>query len=466
MRNLLLSILLVFIAIGSVLYLPEQKKEEALSLSQCFTEPKSVSHYLSVIEEGQHLNAFTYIDKDGAVAKEKEKTGGALNGVVFAAKDNIHIAGMINSAGTKALRNFVPQKSSSVVAGLEAAGAIAIGKTGLHELAYGITSNNFAFGAIRNPVDERKIPGGSSGGSAVAVKAGMACFALGTDTGGSVRIPAALTGIVGFRPTIGRYAQDGVTLISPTRDTIGFMAQKIDDIIYLDGIVTGDSKIEDIELGKIRVGVPRAHFYSGLDEEVMRAADAFTEKLRTKGITIIEADIENIAAANGKAGFPIVLFETGKVMPEYLKTFQTEVTPEELLANIQSPDVQPIMAAALSEAISEDVYHDALNIHRPALQALFTDYFYNHQIDVILYPTVPIVARNIEGILDGVIVNGEKKDTFTTYIQNTDPASNAGLPAFSLPIAKSRENLPIGMEFVGQTGKDRFLLSILHHIMN
>lgn len=465
MRNLLLG-LLALAVVGGAFYLSEQKEETALSLSRCFEDGKGVGHYLSVIDEKQRLNAFTYVDGEGALEKEKAKTGGVLDGVVFAVKDNIHVVGMMNSAGTNALREFVPQKSSSVVAGLEEAGAVVIGKTGLHELAYGITSNNFAFGAIRNPVDERKIPGGSSGGSAVAVKAGMACFALGTDTGGSVRIPAALTGIVGFRPTMGRYAQDGITLISPTRDTIGFMARRIDDVIHLDAIATGDDQIEEIDLSKIRIGVPRAYFYAGLDEDVARAADAFIENLKTKGVTIVEADIDGVAETNGKTGFPIVLFETGKVLPEYLEEFHTGVTPEELLANIQSPDVQPILAAALSGAIGEDAYREALTVHRPALQGLFADYFQKHEVDVVLYPTVPIVARNIEGILDGVIVNGEKSDTFATYIQNTDPASNAGLPAISLPIAESGGGLPVAMEFVGQSGRDRFLLSILHHIEN
>jgi len=202
---------------------------------------------VEVIERKRDLNAFITFDRERAIASAhkadtfaaRKSFAGPLHGVPIVVKDNIHVAGLPNSAGTPALRDFVPTRNAPVAEKLIRAGAIVLGKTNMHELAFGITSNNAAFGPARNAYDPSRIAGGSSGGTANAIAARMAAAGLGTDTGGSVRIPAALNGIAGLRPTLGRYSQEGITPIAHTRDTAGPMAREVADLVLLDTIITG-----------------------------------------------------------------------------------------------------------------------------------------------------------------------------------------------------------------------------------
>ena len=202
-------------------------------------------------EDRDSLNAFITINRQGAQARARELDGvrrrgetvGALHGIPFVVKDNIHVSGLPNTAGTPALRTFVPSHDNAVVNALLEAGGIVLGKTNMHELAFGITSDNSAYGAVANPHNEAYFAGGSSGGTAAAVAAGIAPVGLGTDTGGSVRIPAALTGIVGFRPTTGRYDTTAVTPISHTRDTVGLMARSVTDVLVLDRVVVPEEPV-------------------------------------------------------------------------------------------------------------------------------------------------------------------------------------------------------------------------------
>ncbi|MCH8072508.1 MAG: indole acetimide hydrolase, partial [Proteobacteria bacterium] len=181
-----------------------------------------VAELLRRAGEAQSLNAFITIDAEGALARAEEldqmrsqgEILGPLHGLPLVVKDNIHVAGLPNTAGTPGLREFTPAADNAVIAALLDAGALIIGKTNMHELAFGITSDNAAFGAVANPFDTTTFAGGSSGGTASAIAAGVAPAGLGTDTGGSVRIPAALTGTAGFRPSNGRYPLSGVTPIS------------------------------------------------------------------------------------------------------------------------------------------------------------------------------------------------------------------------------------------------------------
>ncbi|MGI9261505.1 MAG: amidase family protein, partial [Woeseiaceae bacterium] len=204
-----------------------------------------VTELLARAEAKNHLNAYIMIDADGALARAAELDAmradgnllGAMHGVPFVVKDNTHVAGLPNSAGTPGLADFVPAADAPTVAALRQAGGIILGKTNLHELAFGITSDNAAYGAVGNPFDPTTFAGGSSGGTASAVSAGLAPVGLGTDTGGSVRIPPALTGTVGFRPSTDRYDSSGVTPISHTRDTVGIIARNVADVDLLDQVM-------------------------------------------------------------------------------------------------------------------------------------------------------------------------------------------------------------------------------------
>ena len=193
------------------------------------------------------LNAFTALEParalEAARAADRARSAGAplgpLHGVPIALKDNIDTADLPTSAGTPLLRDHRPRRNAAVAQALFGAGAILFGKAGMHELAFGITSNNAAFGAIRNPYDHSRIPGGSSGGSGAAVGARILPASIGSDTGGSVRIPAAFCGVFGFRPTLQRWSQAGIVPIAATRDTAGPLARCVADLALLDAVVTG-----------------------------------------------------------------------------------------------------------------------------------------------------------------------------------------------------------------------------------
>ena len=225
----------------------------------------------------ESLNGFVFFDRDALLQAAREhdesltaRTGRLpLSGIPLAIKDNIDCAGMPTAAGTAALRDAVPRADAPVVARVIDAGALAAGKANMHELAFGCTNDNGFFGPARNAYDPSRIPGGSSGGSAVLVASGAVPAALGTDTGGSVRIPAALCGLVGFRPTHGRYPSGGVVPISPTRDTVGPIARTVADVMLLDEILSGNGTalpaVDDTR--GFRLAVPYSTLWEGLSPD-------------------------------------------------------------------------------------------------------------------------------------------------------------------------------------------------------
>jgi len=435
-----------------------------------------VSELLQRAEMGNYLNAYITLDGEGALQAARqadERTGdkeqtGPLHGVPFVVKDNIEVAGLPNTAGTPALSDNIAAANAPVVQALVAAGAVVLGKTNMHELALGITSDNAAFGAVRNPYNPLLFAGGSSGGTAAAIAARMAPAGLGTDTGGSMRIPAALTGIVGFRPTKGRYPADDVTPISPTRDTPGPMARSVADIVLLDGIITDSATTrEAADLSSLRLGVPQTYFHDNLDPHVEARMKQVREALAEAGVEFVEADLEDIAELNSKVAFPVVLHEVIRALPEYLQRTDLDLTA--VIEQIASPDVRAIMQEAVGpdgqagtddDAISGEDYRQAIDEFRPALQKLYADYFEEHDVDAIIFPTTPLPARPIEGSLESVLLNGEQVPTFPTYIRNMDPDSNAGIPGLTLPVGLTPAGLPIGLEIDGPAGSDGRLLSI------
>ncbi len=434
------------------------------------TSQMLVEKALTKAETHHSLNAFITLDAEGALAAARNCDElmvndillGPLHGIPIVVKDNIHVAGLPSTAGTRALRNFIPSADASVVRWLKDAGAIVIGKTNMHELAYGITSNNYAFGAVGNALRSDHIAGGSSGGTAVAIATGVAQIGLGTDTGGSSRIPAALNGLVGFRPTTGRYPDDGLMKISFTRDTVGPMAKTVKDVIVLDRLLMRGDPIEDhpIHISDLRLGIPRAHFYENLDQEIADQIEWLLQCLKAAGATLIEADIEQLSEVNEKIGIPIVLYETKILLEEYLATNNLDISSQELAESIASPDVKILVTAAINEEISEFVYRQAIDQYRPRLKEIYRDHFAKHNLDAVIYPTVPLVACPIAGSLETVELNGQQLPTFPTYIRNTDPSSNAGLPGLAIPLARSTAGLSIGVEIDGPEGSDQRLLAL------
>ncbi len=415
------------------------------------------------------LNAFLTLDADHlrTAAREADRlraagrAPGPLHGVPLAIKDNIDVAGDVTTGGTPGLAGHRPARNARVVDSLIGAGALVLGKTGLHELAFGVTSNNGWSGAVRNPYDPSRSPGGSSGGTAAAVSARLAPGGIGTDTGGSTRIPAAFCGITGFRPSLGRWPQAGIVPVSHTRDTPGPMTRGTADCLLLDGVVTGATDDGPAPtLAGLRLGLPRRHFWEGLDGEVAAILAARLADLRAAGVVLVEADLEDVAALDAAAGFPIALYEVAGDLRAYLAAHGLALTARDLAAAAGSPDVRAILQGVTGEAaIPEAVYQAALLHHRPALQKAYARYFRDQAVDAMILPTVPMAAPRI-GEDETVEIGGVELPLFPTLTRNTSPASVAGTPGLSLPAGMTAAGLPVGIEIDGPMGGDRRLLRL------
>jgi Asp-tRNA(Asn)/Glu-tRNA(Gln) amidotransferase A subunit family amidase len=447
---------------------PEIADLSAMLANGDSTSVAIVTESLSRSRQFARLNAFITLDPGRALERaevldQQRASGvltGPLHGIPLVVKDNIHVAGLPNTAGTPALKSFVPTTSNELVKRLEAAGAIILGKTNMHELAFGITSDNTAFGTVRNPYDDNLIPGGSSGGTAVAVSAGIVAAGLGTDTGGSVRIPPSLTGIVGFRPSAGRYPSEAVTPISNTRDTIGLLSRSVADLIVLDDVIVAATQaITAIPASEIRLGMP-AYFYRNIDVETAVVTETVLTRLAEAGVQLIEINIPDIDELMTNSAFPIAFYEVLRDLTAYLDEFDTGVSFAQLTAAAASRDVQGVLGLVSGEGrVSDEIYALAMRA-REQLRMNFDEYFASRQLDAIIFPTTILPGRPIQGSLETVELNGEQVPTMPTYIHNTDPASIAALPGISLPVGLTAAGLPVGMEIDGPEQSDRRLLAV------
>jgi len=426
-------------------------------------------------ERLKDLNTLIYLNKDGALAAARDvdagKITGPLAGLPIVVKDNINTKDMPTTGGTPALQNARPKNNAPSLQKLIDAGAIVIGKANMHELAFGITSTNLSpfAGPVKNPYDTTRIPGGSSGGTAAAVAAGIVTCGLGTDTGGSTRVPAALTGIVGLRPSVGnggarrRYNDDhAVVPISHTRDTVGPMGKSVADVALLDSIVTGTVMASAIDLHGKRFGVPPS-MWGGLDSGLLDVVAAARKKLTEAGAETIGKDIDGLYDLNAKLSFPIALHEPIEDIPAYLKASGVEgITLADIAAKIASPDVKGAFGAITADAFG-NAYPDAVGPLRSQLQKLYENYFRDNNLDAILFPTTVAPAPPIDmttGSGEMTVNGGKPMPTFDTMIRNTDPGSNAGIPGLSLFAGMTASGLPVGLEIDGPIGSDTTLLGL------
>ena len=433
-----------------------------------FSAVEYVQAMLERNRQAQYLNAVVYLDEaavlQAATQRDRQRQDDdnpALLGAPLLLKDNINTVDLPTSACTPALKGHVPPENAPVTRALLDTGAIIFGKANMHELAFGITNNNPTFGPARNPYNPDLIPGGSSGGTAVAVAAGILPAGLGSDTGGSTRIPAALCGICGFRPTTGRYPAGGVVPISSTRDTPGPMARAVEDLQLLDRVMAGDPEpVEAVSLSEVRLGVPRAYYYENLETELADVIESTLDLLAASCKALVEVDLDRVDELNQKVSFPVVLYEARRDMVQYLADFAPEISIEDVLAEIASPDVKEVYTAVVSgEAVTGAAYREALTVYRSKLQVLFSGYFTDNNLDALVIPTVPLTAPPI-GHDNTVDLNGERQPTMQTVIRNTDPSSNAGIPSLSVAAGLAANGLPVGICLDGPAGSDRRLLAI------
>jgi mandelamide amidase len=415
------------------------------------------------------LNAFITLDPAQLLGearraderRRRERRLPPLHGVPLAVKDNIETAALPTTAGTPGLEGFRPARDATAVVRCRAAGALLAGKTNLHELAFGGTSNNGYFGAVQNPRARGFVPGGSSGGSAAVVAAGLLPAALGTDTLGSLRMPASLCGVVGFRPTPGRYPAAGIIPLAPTLDTVGPLAANVADIAWLDDVLRGAAplRLEPAPAGAARAGL-LSEAFEGLDPATAQVIDALRPQLRTPGADAVAVSARELFDSAPGIVTTLLAWEMIKGMRAWLAALPEPVPLEQLVARIYREEIRGFWAEQLAhhDALRAD-YQRVMAVELPRFRAGVARLFEAAGIETLAYPTTPLPARRIREN-DAVEFNGSMQPASLAYSRNTLFASLAGLPCISVPAGSTADGLPVGIELAGRPGTDRGLLRI------
>jgi aspartyl-tRNA(Asn)/glutamyl-tRNA(Gln) amidotransferase subunit A len=443
---------------------------------------------LERIERFKNLNAFITVIGESALARAEEidhlaAHGGPLPplaGTIVAVKDNMVMRGVRTTAGSQILSNYKPPYTATAIERLEDAGAIIIGKTNQDEFAMGSSTENSAFGPARNPWDTERVPGGSSGGSAVAVAAGIAMAALGSDTGGSIRQPASLSGVVGLKPTYGRVSRYGLIAFGSSLDQIGPLAKSVEDAAWILAVIAGrdpsDSTSSNVEVDDyvsglggdirgLRVGVVREYDVAGLDAEVKEKVGAAIALLKDLGAEIIDISlphaeyavpvyylIATAEASSNLARFDGVRYGVRAEEASTLKAMYSRTRDQGFGAEVK----RRIMLGtyALSAGYYDQFYGKAQKV-RSLIDRDFRNAF--EKCDVIATPTAPTPAFKL----------GEKSgDPLAMYLSDiyTITANLSGVPALSLPCGLSSSGLPIGIQLIGKHFDEARLLKTAHNL--
>ena len=397
------------------------------------------------------LNAFITVTDEAARKRANELDAelargidrGPLHGIPIAHKDLMWTCGVRTTSGSKLYADFIPDCDAPVVEKLDRAGAVSLGKTGLHELAYGVTSENPHFGVIRNPRDLERSPGGSSGGSGAAVAADMVCMATGTDTGGSIRIPATFCGVVGLKPTYGAVDKTRVHPLSQTLDHVGPLAGCVADagITFAAMAELRRPQPAGGDRVQIRIGLPENFYFSGVDAEVIAAVQQASSLSEQIGARVIPVRVPDIEALN-LAGRVILSAEASALYePQWSRR---EDFGHDVLALLDQGRLVPATD-----------YVNAQRLRRSLLRDFHTLF---RNIDVLFTPTAPITAPRIGQ--KQVMLNGEPVDTRLAATRFVRGINVLGFPALSMPCGESTEGLPIGLQMIARPFEEDLLLNL------
>lgn len=414
-----------------------------------------------------HLNAYITTTAELAMsqaqAAERDihagNRRGPLHGIPYALKDLFFTKGIKTTAGSKVFADFVPSYDGTVVHKLAEAGAVLLGKTGLHENAYGITSNNPHFGAVRNPWDTDHIPGGSSGGSAAALAAGLCSFSLGTDTGGSIRIPASFCGVAGLKPTFGRVSRYGVFPLSHTLDHVGPFAWTAEDLWYIFAAMTGPDPEDESTVDRPlpapdfptepslhgrKIGVPANFYFEHLDPEVEAANRAALAEMEMLGAELVEVTVPDIEEFNLIARL-VQIAEASSIHVNNLDSRREDYGDDQQTLLDQGRFVTAV---------------DYLNAQRRRRQLNRQFYELFAHLDAIAAPAVAILPAKIGQA--SLSVNGVEEDVRMMTTRNARALNMTGLPLLTLPCGMSESGLPIGIQLVGDLFDEKSVLEIGH----
>lgn len=417
------------------------------------------------IDEGAVLTAARDADRARAVGSVAP-----LLGVPLGVKDSYLTRGLPTSLGLGSLANFVPQEDADVVRAIKDAGALVLGKNNLVEMSYGLTGHNERYGQVKNPHARDRVSGGSSSGSAASVAAGIVPASLGGDTVGSIRVPASFCGVVGFKPTTGRWPRDGVAPISHTLDTTGAFARSVEDCILVDQVVTGEQAVELVggayDLKGARLAFAPRQFLDLVDSEVETRFREVVQRLRDVGAEIVEVDLgDDFNALVQTATWGIFAHETMGAISDFLRRHDIPTTFEAIHEGLKPQLRQAwehIVLPGGAGAISAQAYETALNVTRPEIQRRLNTAFVSHGALAILQPTTPCTAPLIDEQATVHIAGQEV--SYLALANHTVSASSVGMPGISLPVGMSRAGLPIGLELDAPLGSDRALLDLARRI--
>jgi aspartyl-tRNA(Asn)/glutamyl-tRNA(Gln) amidotransferase subunit A len=415
------------------------------------------------------LNAYVTVTSELALAQARKaeaelfaprgrkahRDRGLLHGIPISLKDNIYTAGIGTTAGSKILKDFIPKEDAAVVAGLKNAGAVILGKTNLHEFAYGVTSNNPHFGPVHNPWDLTRISGGSSGGSAAAVAAGLCYGSIGTDTGGSIRVPASLCGIVGLKPTLGRVSVDGVIPLSPRLDCVGPLARTVyDAALLLEPILPrlkGELRPDVLEKSwakprKFTLGIPREFFLEVVSPDVHALFDEAVRILKKQRARFKEISLPLLKETED-AGNHIAWTEA----THYHQ--QAGWFPSR--AAEYGDDVRSRLE--MGAKVSATAFLSALKLRDKFIEQ-FHVALEDAGIEALAVPTTPITAPLIGQ--EAIRLGDQDHSTRALLLRPNRPANLAGVPAISVPSGFTSAGLPVGLQLIGAGSQEHLLLQI------